>query len=54
MRRRVHGIARPGSVNVYRRKGDLYIRVDAETSVDLGGNVMVGSDKPYDGFVEIS
>lgn len=54
VRRRVHGIARPGSVNVYRRAGDTYTRVEAETSVDLGGNVMVGSDEPYDGFVEIS
>lgn len=52
--RRVHGIARPGSVNVYRKEGDSYVRVEAETSVDLGGNVMVGSDVPYDGFVEIS
>lgn len=54
VRRRAHGIARPRSVNVYRRAGDTYTRVEAETSVDLGGNVMVGSDEPYDGFVEIS
>lgn len=49
VRRRAHGIARPRSVNVYRRAGDTYTRVEAETSVDLGGNVMVGSDEPYDG-----
>lgn len=37
VRHRVHGIARPGSVNVYRKEGDSYVRVEAETSVDLGG-----------------
>lgn len=51
--RREHGIASPGTVQVFAREGDLFREVQVTKIVDLEGNVMLGSNASFDGFVSI-
>ncbi|MGN0097982.1 MAG: ATP-binding protein, partial [Candidatus Methanomethylophilaceae archaeon] len=52
--RKTHGMRKPTSVKVFRKDMNMYTCMDVETSVDLAGNVMIGCDGPFEGFVEIS
>ena len=45
---------RPTSVKVFRKGTNMYAYTDAETSVDLLGNVMISCNEPFEGFVEFS
>ena len=52
--RKTHGMRRPTSVKVFRKDTNMYASVNAETSVDVAGTVMIGCNEPFEGFVEIS
>ena len=45
---------RPTSVKVFRKETNMYASVNAETSVDVAGTVMIGCNEPFEGFVEFS
>ena len=52
--RKTHEMRRPTSVKVFRKNTNMYASVNAETSVDVAGTVMIGYNEPFEGFVEIS
>ena len=52
--RKTHRMRRPTSVKVFRKDTNMYASVNAETSVDVAGTVMIGYNEPFEGFVEIS
>ena len=52
--RKIHGMKKPTSVKVFQRDMDVYASVNAETSVDVAGTVMIGCNEPFEGLVEIS
>ena len=51
---KTHGMRRQTSVKVFRKDTNMYASVNAETSVDVAGTVMIGYNEPFEGFVEIS
>ena len=52
--RKTHGMRRPTSVKVFRKDTNMYASVNAETSVDVAGTVMIGYNEPFESFVETS
>ena len=52
--RKTRGMRRPTSVKVFRKDTNMYASVNAETSVNVAGTVMIGYNEPFEGFVEIS
>lgn len=51
--RREHGIASPGTIQVFAREGDLFREVQVMKIVDLEGDVTLRSNRSFDGFVSI-